>query len=194
MITVVLLDLDGVVRHFDDHDRTAVEDKHGLARGTLQAAAFETELLQLVVTGRITFEEWIGRVGDVVGNPTAARLWLEEKGWIDWDLVAVVDELRDSGVTVAVLTNGTDIVPDELDRLGATEHFDAIFNSAEIGYAKPDLRAFQHVTDRLGVDPGSVFFTDDSAHKLAGAVEAGMTARLYEGLDSFRAHLAELLP
>ncbi len=125
---------------------------------------------------------------------TAVLLWLDAEGWIDWDMIAVVDELRSSGVTVAVLTNGTDVVPTELDRLGATAHFDAIFNSAEIGYAKPDPRVFRHVCDQLGVQPASVFFTDDSAHKLAGAVELGMTARLFEGLDRFREHLAEFLP
>lgn len=193
MITVVLLDLDGVIRHFDDDFRDRVEDDHGLARGTLARIAFEPELAQLVVTGQMTFDEWTERIGELVDNPVAARQWLGERGRIDWDLVAVVDELRSSGVTVAVLTNGTDTVRAELTAHGLTEHFDAIFNSAEIGFAKPDPRAFQHVCDQLNVDPTSVLFTDDSAYKLAGAVDLGMAAVLYEGLESFRTHLAEFL-
>ena len=190
---VVLLDLDGVVRHFDPDHRINVERTYGLEAGALEAAAFAPALGHLVVTGRMTFDQWVSRVGEVVGSPTAARQWLHEAGSIDWDLVAVVDELRASDIVVAVLTNGTDTVGKELDDLGVTSHFDAIFNSAEIGFAKPDRRAFEYVCNELEVAGPSVLFTDDTAAKLAGAVELGMTARLYEGLATFQTHLEEFL-
>jgi putative hydrolase of the HAD superfamily len=104
----------------------------------------------------------------------------------------VVDELRAGGTVVAVLTNGTDTIPAELRALGIADRFDAVFNSAEIGAAKPEAEAFQHVCRALGVPPEQVFFTDDSPSKLSGAVALGMDARLYVGLPTFVRHLEEL--
>jgi glucose-1-phosphatase len=107
-------------------------------------------------------------------------------------MLAEVDLLRSAGFTVAVLTNGTDTIPDEMESFGLDRRFDAIFNSAEIGFAKPDRRAFEHVCGALGCPPEAVFFTDDSASKLHRAVELGMAVRLFEGVPTFRKHLREL--
>ena len=73
--------------------------------------------------------------------------------------------------------------------LGIDQRVDAVFNSAEIGHAKPDPRAFAHVCSELDVEPSTVFFTDDSAHKLAGAIELGMTVRHFVGVGDLRAAL-----
>ena len=62
-----------------------------------------------------------------------------------------------------MLTNGTDPTAAERRDLEVTGHFDAIFNSAEIGLAKPDPRALQYVCDSLGIEAAAVFFADDSA-------------------------------
>ena len=67
-----------------------------------------------------------------------------------------------------------------------------MFNTWDIGVAKPDPRAFQHCCNELGVAPAEVFFTDDTESKLAGAVELGMTARHFVDVETFRRHLGEL--
>ena len=190
-LTTVLLDLDGVVRHFDLARVEAVERRHGLSRGVLHATAFEPGLLQQVITGRIRRDQWVGLIGERIGHPTAASEGFADCGTVDESMLAEVDGLRSRGVVVAVLTNGTDTIPAEMEALGLDRRFDAIFNSAELGVAKPDRRAFEAVCRRLGVDPIDVFFTDDSASKLSGAVEIGMTARLFESVDRFRLHLVE---
>ena len=191
-VTTVLVDLDGVVRHFDPSHVARIETAYGLATGTLLAAAFEPQLLQSVTTGAISRRQWADAVGQSVGALQAALEWLAEPGVVDDSLMSIVDGLRARGVPVAVLTNGTDTIREEMVALELTDRFDAIFNSAEIGYTKPDRRAFEYVCEQLAVAPGAVFFTDDSSSKLAGAQELGMHARLYEGVESFQAHLAEL--
>ena len=45
-VAVVLLDLDGVIRHFDESIALRVEAAHGLERGTLARVAFEDDLLR----------------------------------------------------------------------------------------------------------------------------------------------------
>lgn len=191
-ISTVLLDLDGVIRHFDPEHQLTVERTHGLTPNVLSDTAFSGELIHQVTTGEITRAAWTAEIGRRIGNPVAAAEWLAVRGTIDHDLLAVVDQLRSDGILVAILTNGTDTVPAELDNFGITERFDAIFNTAEIGYIKPDRRAFEHVVTALGVAPDTVFFTDDSAGKLSGAVELGMTARQYIDLKTFCSHLEEL--
>ena len=190
--TTVLLDLDGVIRHFDPRHRPAIEARHRLAPDTLAPTGFDPELLDQVVTGGITRARWIEIIGERVGSLAAATEWLANRGVADAEMLAECDRLRAAGYTVAILTNGTDIIPHEMVELGIGERVDAVFNSWDIGHAKPDRRAFEHCCRELDVDPTHVFFTDDTESKLAGAVELGMTARHFVGVDAFRAHLAEL--
>ena len=188
-LTTVLLDLDGVVRHFDPARVAAIEARHGLRARSLTAAAFEPALLDRVITGRIHRREWVREVGRRVGHARAANEWAADRGTVDQAMLVEVDTLRSLGVVVAILTNGTDTIAEEMVQLGLDTRFDAIFNSADIGYAKPDRRVFERVCSELEVDPAQVFFTDDSESKLRGAVEIGMTARRFEGVEAFRRHL-----
>ena len=190
--TTVLLDLDGVLRHFDPAHRPAVEQRHGLEPNTLRPAAFATDLIVQAVTGKISRAQWIEIIGERVGSPEAAAEWLAHRGVADPEMLAECDRLRGAGYVVAVLTNGTDIIANEMIELGIGEHVDAVFNTWDIGYAKPDRRAFEHCVRELGVDPADVFFTDDTKSKLTGAIELGMTARHFRGIEPFRADLREL--
>ena len=191
-VSKVLLDLDGVIRHFDLERVRRIEAEHGLRSGCLHATAFDPELLEQVVTGLMGRKEWVEQVGATVGNTTAARECFDDVGVVDTEMLVEVDALRSDGVTVAVLTNGTDTIADELVQLGIAQRFDAVFNGAYLGVAKPDPRIFELVCSRLGCAPSDVFFTDDSASKLRGAIEIGMHARLFEGVEIFRAHLTHL--
>lgn len=192
LLTTVLLDLDGVVRHFDPAHVIGIEERHGLRPGCLTAAAFEPHLLDRVITGRLRRSEWVEEVGRRVDNPGAAEEWMAERGTVDPAMLAEVDDLRSRGHVVAVLTNGTDTIAAEMEALSLNVRFDAIFNSADFGVAKPDRRAFEQVSTALDVDPERIFFTDDSETKLGGAIEIGMTARLFVGVEEFRRHLVEV--
>lgn len=189
MIRAILFDLDGVVRHFD-HD-PHLERRHGLADGAIAQAAFASSLIHEVTTGRITRSEWIDRVGELITSPAAAAEWGRTPFRVDSGLTALADELRAADLTCAVLTNGTDTIDAEVASMSLTDHFDAIFNSADIGYAKPDRRAFAHVLDALNLRAEQVFFTDDSPAKLAGADEIGMHTHHFTGVGALRAALRD---
>lgn len=188
-IEAVVFDLDGVVRHFDQDHIDQVERDHQLGPGELLQAAFDPNLLKQVTTGRITRAQWGERVGERIDSHPAARAWLADHGEVDSDLLGVVDALRSRGLTTALFTNGTDTIPDEMVALGLIKHFDRIFNTAEIGIAKPDRDAFEHVCNELAVLPTNVFFTDDSPAHVAGALEVGMIARHYEGVETLKLDL-----
>ena len=189
MIRTVLFDLDGVIRHFDPAHVRDIERRHGLADGSIHAAAFAPDLLDAVTTGGMTRAAWIIAVGDRLGHPVAAGEWGRHPATVDDRMLSLNDELRTGGIRTAILTNGTDTIDDELRDHGIDGRFDAVFNSAVIGFAKPDVRAFQHVLDALGLAPEEVFFTDDSAAKLAGARTLGIATHHFTGMDALRSAL-----
>lgn len=189
MIRAVLFDLDGVIRHFD-HD-PALEGRHGLEDAALAQAAFGAPLIEEVTTGRITRAEWIRRVGEQTGAPAAAEEWGRTPFRVDPAMTTLADELRALGVTCAILTNGTDTIAEEAEACGLTDHFDPIFNSADIGHTKPDPRAFAHVAQVLRIPTDEIFFTDDSPAKLAGADEFGMRTHHFTGVRSLRSALRD---
>lgn len=190
MIKAVVFDLDGVVRHHDHTGTIAIEAEHGLEPGAIAAAAFAEPRLTELVTGRLSRAEWLRLLGEQVGT-AAVNAWGSQSVSTDPQVLRLADELRTAGLTTAILTNGTDETAAEVEQLGLGEHFDAIHNSADIGWAKPDRRVFQHVLDALGHAGPEVFFTDDSASKLAGAVELGMVTHHYTGASGLRRALRE---
>lgn len=189
MLRAVLFDLDGVIRHFSTDHIAAVERRHGFAAGTIARFAFADDLLGQVTTGAITRETWITRIGAHLGDADAAREWGMTPSTVDAEMVGLVDQVRAAGVGTAILTNGTDTVDAEVEALGLAPHFDQVFNSATIGYAKPDARAFQHALDGLALTAAEVFFTDDSPSKLAGADALGMPTHHFRGAHDLRDEL-----
>jgi glucose-1-phosphatase len=191
-IDALVLDLDGVVRHFDAGYEAELCERFGLEAGAIAAAAYAPELLQPVITGATTKDQWIAAVGAALGRPEAAEAWGRSPTTVDEDVLAIVDEVRATGRPVAILTNGTSTIDEELAALDVVHRFDRIFNSAVIGHAKPDVRAFRHVLDALDRPGERVAFADDSPAKLAGATELGMATLAFTDATSLRSWLVAL--
>ena len=190
MIRAVVFDLDGVVRHFNPSFVLAIERRHGIPEGGIESFAFARPQIEDVTTGRISRAAWVEMIAQHIGSAAAAAEWGSQPSQVDPDILQLATELRESGITTAILTNGTDTIPAEAAELGLIRHFDPIFNSAAIGYIKPDVRVFSHVLDHLGLDAQEVFFTDDSERKLQGARSSGMHAHHFTGIGPLRAALA----
>jgi putative hydrolase of the HAD superfamily len=77
---------------------------------------------------------------------------------------------------LGLLTDGPDETQrDKLRRLGWTETFDATVVTGPLGAPKPDRRAFEAITDALGVAPHqTVYVGDDPERDIAGAAAAGL--------------------
>lgn len=167
-IKAVLLDLDGVLRHWNNQTLFNVEDTLKLERGFLLKHAFETSLLNRAITGLISHDHWMKEVSDKVTTEIGAtssemlmNAWISSEFTLDKELYTALKE-KYPEAKFALLTNATDKLNSDLAGTFILEEFDYIFNSSEIGFAKPDKRIYEYVLERLGVRAGEVLYIDDS--------------------------------
>jgi putative hydrolase of the HAD superfamily len=90
---------------------------------------------------------------------------------------------------VAILTNATDRLGDDLRRLGLQDEVDVVFNSSVLGHAKPDHRVFLDVCARLGAAARVCTFVDDSLGNVIAANEVGLAGHHFTTVDALRAFL-----
>ena len=184
-IQALLSDLDGVVRLWPAHVVASAEDAAGLPRGSVHATAFAADLLPLAITGRISDEDWRAEVttrlqatypeADARG---AVAGWSASPGVINQP---VLDLLRQRRVPVALVTNATTRLPDDLAALGLESEFDHIINSSRIGAAKPDPGIFTAALQALCLPAEQVLFVDDDARHVAAAAELCLRSYQFQG-------------
>ncbi|MEO5660941.1 MAG: HAD-IA family hydrolase [Polaromonas sp.] len=73
-------------------------------------------------------------------------------------------------------TNATHLLACTSLFVNLTSSFDRVFASHEIGFRKPERRAFEHIAHAIGVPVASIMFFDDSLANVDGATLAGLQA------------------
>lgn len=194
----VLCDIFGVLRHWPADDE--IEQAHGLPAGALAAAAFAPARVHPAITGEITDEQWRSAVAadlaTTCGSKERARAavaaWSELVPIVDLELVALLTQVR-TVASVALVSNGTTRLEQDLARQGLDAVADTVVNTARIGVAKPDPRVYRIAAERLGATADRCLFVDGTAANVTAARDAGMTALHYRQLDELRMALAPLL-
>jgi putative hydrolase of the HAD superfamily len=194
MASVLIIDLDGVVRNWDAGVARAAEQRHGLPAGCIQQEAFAGAALAAAITGEVTDEQWrSGIAASLAGayGPGAVRAveeWSESCGSVN---LAVLDLVRQQRRIrrVALLSNATTRLADDLARLGLDKEFDAVFNSSTLGSAKPDEETFRAVLDALGASPSDCLFVDDTEGHVAAAAALGLHAHQFQSETELEAFL-----
>jgi putative hydrolase of the HAD superfamily len=193
MIDTLILDLDGVVRHWDADHLASTVRSFGVTREQFAAVAFEDELLASAMTGAISAEQWGDEIGRRLGqrhgcDAVSVAAGFAALGWsIDHDVVALVERVRDAGrVRVALFSNASTRLETDLESCGLNGAFDVIFNSARLGIAKPDPEAFRTVAAALGTTPERCLFVDDTVPNVEGASAAGMQAEVFTDVETLR--------
>lgn len=108
----------------------------------------------------------------------------------DRAMFALVDELREMGVRVGLLSNswGNTYPREQIDA-----RFDPIVISGEVGLRKPQAAIYELAIARLGIPAGRVLFLDDAEPNVLGARAAGLQALLHADAVTTRAALAQLI-
>jgi len=197
-VDALIVDLDGVIRHWNNHEFVALAEAAGLSLDELADIAFEPELLAAAMTGVVVFEDWadeIGRRASALYGCDAASLaagWIALSWTIDQSVVDLLREVRSAGrARLALFSNASTRLEADLESSGIHEEFDAIFNSARLGLAKPDLEAFRAVAGLLELPVERCLFVDDTVANVEGASAAGMRAAAFTGIAQLRTLLDE---
>jgi len=91
-----------------------------------------------------------------------------------WPMVHRVRGLKEEGYRLAILTNNVREFAAYWHTTIPMDLFDVVVDSCEEGIRKPDPEIYRRCAARLGVDPTSCVFLDDSAVNVAAAEEIGM--------------------
>ena len=192
-VRAVIFDMDGVIRHWRLRD---IDEQAGVPAGTLVKLALGLPSFEKTQTGDVSHDEWVDDVrahiiaehGPQVAD--AVNTWRDYRGDIDDEIVDIVRAVRGQAV-VALLSNATDRLRDDLAHHGLGDAFEYIFCSAEIGMAKPDTACFDHAAREIGVPIGQCLFVDDQKENVEGARSAGMQAEVFTTADDLRALLKQ---
>ncbi len=124
-------------------------------------------------------------------------LWQLSYPWVRETLA----RLTTQGYCISVISNADGRVEMELGKAGLLPYFQKVFDSHLVGYAKPDVRLFQHALTTLGLRPAECLFVGDLFYvDVLGANRAGMAAihldpdGLYAGWAGYRIPNIAALP
>ena len=102
-------------------------------------------------------------------------------GRVDTELMNFIEKKLVGKCRLAVLSNMNGGTADEM--LGDyAEMFDEVFISGELGFAKPDQRAFLLAASQMQEFPGDCLMIDDSEINCLSAKDAGMEAIQFKGV------------
>lgn len=197
-VRAILIDLDGVIRRWDRRQVSA-ERAFGLADDTIAGIAFAPELLSLAITGKLTDSEWRRRVAIILASQLndeataqkAVAAWSEPAGVVDNAVLELLKQRR-PGIRLALITNATTRLRDDLGVLGIESVFDNIFNSSEVGIAKPDAGIFHAALNELGIAAGQACFIDDTARNVQAAAAIGIGGHVYHSVAGLSHYLVDL--
>ena len=111
---------------------------------------------------------------------TASNLW----EYVPDHVVPAVEALRGRGLRLVVVSNANGTLRAHMDRIGLTDRFDCILDSADEGVEKPDPRFFEIALDRSGatrettIHVGDLYYVD-----VVGARNAGLRGVLLDEAD-----------
>jgi putative hydrolase of the HAD superfamily len=169
-------------------DYSPLENTHGLPTGSIPRTAFESSLLEKVITGRITDQDWRNEVAARLASASpssraweAIAAWSKPVGEVNREVLNLIIEARRT-CRIGLITNATDRLGSDLAALGLPEHLDFIINSSEVGFAKPSSEIFTHALAVAGVRPKEAVFIDDTLSNITAATAMGITAHHYRSV------------
>ena len=101
----------------------------------------------------------------------------------DLGMERVVNQLKEDGIKVGLLTNSVPEFWPVIERTINTKLFDCIVDSSQVGVRKPDERIYELTARKLGMSTSSCVMIDDLHHNIKGAEQAGMAGILFTSAE-----------
>lgn len=98
---------------------------------------------------------------------------------INQDLINLIKTLREKGYKIGLLSNNSTKINEEIKENGLQKYFDEILISEDIGFKKPDPKAFNVLLKKFNIKPEELIFVDDSKSSLSSASIIGYNPILF---------------
>jgi putative hydrolase of the HAD superfamily len=148
------------------------------------------KLLRTLERGGIADADFEAQFGELLGvRPENLISRLFAGLGPDLEMIAVVEEVRASGVPTGLISNswGTGIY-----ERAPLHIFDATVISGDVGLHKPEPAIYELGAERIGVPAARCVFVDDLRENVAGAEAVGMTALLHRDTEGTASELRRL--
>jgi putative hydrolase of the HAD superfamily len=198
----LLMDMDGVIRHWTGASLQFDDAELGLEAGTIARIVLDPDRIRRANEGTITDEEWRAEVAaELVERhgcdpDTAATAWARGGFTFDQDVLDLVRAVQAGGAVTACVSNASSRLEADLAEHGVDAAFDSVINSSRLGIMKPDAGIYEAAVAAVAVPGGDCLFVDDRAENVAGALAVGVPAVRFRSTARLEATLRRvgLLP
>lgn len=186
---IILIDFDGVIRHWQSSSIENAESRLGLPFGTLFSVAFSESLLMPTIIGKQTHALWVKKVReqlsttfDAVIGEELVGAWENTISLIDRDFIKSIRSISPNSKLVLV-TNATDKLSQDMCEANLNESFDFVINSSALLAAKPEAEFFTRSIELLGCNFNDCVFIDDTLKNVQAAQELGILGLHHFSVD-----------
>ena len=152
-------------------------------------------LTNSVNRGIISYSEYRSRIAEIL-NMSEEKYFksIKEVEVKNNELLNYILELKDK-YKIGLLSNvsGRESLNKRFSDAELNKYFDVVVASGEIGYAKPEARAYEITADRLGVQLNECVMVDDRLNYVDSAIGIGMKAIVYEYFEQTKSELENIL-
>jgi putative hydrolase of the HAD superfamily len=164
--------------------RDEVAKRYGLASGKdLHDMIYCSESWKRCKVGKLTSMEMLQEVWPAHSLDTLTRLLTDYRAGLSVhpQLSEVILSV-DPTVRMCVLSNHDDTLCQLLQTKAAAvmHRFERVFNSYDLGVAKPDPEIFHRVLNEVGLSPQQCLLIDDKPKNLQAAAQIGISTFLYQ--------------
>ncbi len=197
MITAILFDWGGVFnpQHESLHGYHTLAARYGHTPESLYALLYSGPEWQAARTGRCTSRTYWSQMQAALGVPGTLDMFLADLfagEEIEPTLVALARLVRQR-YRVGLLSNALDDLEELLEqRWHVADCFDVVVNSARLGVAKPDPRAYAAAVAALETPVHNIMFIDDKWRNVVAAREWGLPTIHYQSPHQLLTELAAL--
>ncbi|WP_170140573.1 HAD family hydrolase [Kushneria indalinina] len=191
---VLLFDVGGVLADWDGITPLVELTGGRLSREEARRFWLEFAPLDPFETGKASSSGFLEAAVEALSLDMSSEAFAQHyAGWVTGLYPGTQELLEriDPRFYMAILSNNNALHWPVIQRTGLEVHFDAVFLSHEIGYRKPDPRAWQYVLETLECSASQVVFLDDNPECVDAARALGVRSHLVKGREALEACLEE---
>lgn len=192
MIEAIVFDIGGVFFEKADPLRNQVLEQYQISEEWL-ARVRQMPAYKEYKDGYMTRDDFMSHVDPMlrpgVGRATDLFRALSLARDLNRDLVNLTHRLK-TRYRVAVLSNSDSFLEERLQHFGVWDLFEFVINSYRVRLRKPDPRIFEHLLDRIELEPGKILFIDDKVANVSVARDLGMHGHVFSNNADLTQHLA----